>query len=476
MREIPKNNQGRDETMTLEPIAEAALQIAPAPRPSSLPWPSPRVAWYAVFVFSLTLMINFLDRGIVPLLVPSIKADLHLTDFQMSLLMGFAFIMFYVFLGLPVARYADVGIRRTIVGVGIGLWSLATAFCGLASTFWQFFAARVGTGVGESCGGPATYSMLSDLFPPEKLPRAIAVMSFGFMAGTGLSLIIGGAIVQLLIGIGPQTFPLLGLLKPWQMTFLLVGLPGLLVSAMLWTIPEPVRRGRAMGEAKGGRPASIPLSSVIKYLYDHRSVYGTMLLGLAFSTTLSIGTLSWGPAFYGRTYGWSMGQVGLITGLVILVVWPPGAMFGSWLAERWAKQGKHDANLRVVLWTMCLLIPGHIAFPLMPTAETALAVSAVNGFISAWLLGPQNAAVQIVTPNEMRGQFSALTIFIINVLGYGLGPTLIATLTDDVFGREADLRYAMASAATVLGPLAAFMIWRGLRPYGAMVERVSKTW
>ncbi len=462
--------------MTLEPIAEAALQIAPQAKPSTLPWPSPRVAWYAVFVFSLTLMINFLDRGIITLLVPSIKADLQLTDFQMSLLMGFAFVMFYVFLGLPVARYADVGVRRTIVGVGIGLWSLATAFCGFAHTFWQFFAARVGTGVGESCGGPATYSMLSDLFPPEKLPRAIAVMSFGFMAGTGLSLIIGGAIVHVLLNMPPTVLPVVGTLKGWQLTFLLVGLPGLVVSALFWTFPEPVRRRRGMGVGRQGRPESVPLKTVLKYIYDHRSVYGTMLLGLAFSTTLSIGTLSWGPAFYGRTYGWSMGEVGLITGFVILIVWPPGAMFGSWLAERWARQGKHDANLRVVLWGICLLVPGQILYPLMPTPELAVTVNAVNGFIAAWLLGPQNAAIQVVTPNEMRGQFSALAIFIINVLGYGLGPTLIATLTDHVFGSEADLRYAMATAAVVLGPLAAFTIWRGLKPYGEMVERVSKSW
>ncbi len=260
------------------------------------------------------------------------------------------------------------------------------------------------------------------------------------------------------------------------MAFLLVGLPGLVVSAMVWTIPEPLRRGRAMRDGGKGGPAAVPLATVFKFIYDNRSVYGTMLLGLAFSTTLSIGTLSWGPAFYGRTYGWSMGQVGLISGFVILLVWPPGAMFGSWLAERWARQGKHDANLRVTLLSICLLIPGQIAFPLMPRPEYAIAISAVNGFIAAWLLGPQNAAIQVVTPNEMRGQFSALAIFMVNVMGFGLGPTLIATLTDHVFGSEADLRYAMSTAAIVLGPLAAFTLWRGLKPYGAMVERVSKSW
>jgi len=459
--------------MTLEPIAEEALHIAPAVLPSREPWPSAGRAWYAVFIFSLTLTINFLDRGIITLLVPSIKADLALSDFQMSLIIGFAFIFFYVFLGLPVARYADVGIRRTIIGVGIGLWSLATAFCGLATSFWQLFAARIGTGVGESCGGPATYSMLSDLFPPQKLPRAIAVMSFGFMAGTGLSLIIGGAVIHFLQTVPPVHLPLFGTLKSWQMTFLLVGLPGLVVSGLVFTLREPRRRGRL---TTGGKPVSVPLPQVLRYLYDHRSVYGTMLLGLAFSTTLSIGTLSWGPAFYGRTYGWSMAQVGLITGFVILLVWPPGAMFGSWLAERWARQGRHDANLRVVVWVVLLLIPGQVAYPLMPRPEFAVAMTAVNGFVAAWLLGPQNAAIQVVTPNEMRGQFSALAIFIINVLGYGVGPTLIATLTDYVYGSEADLRYAMSTAAAILGPCAAFTLWRGLKPYGAMVERASKHW
>src|SRR5512142_1268316 len=177
------------------PIEPIDIEPAPAP-PSTEPWPSPRVAWYAVFIFALTLMINFLDRGILPLLVPSIKADLHLTDPQMGVVMGFAFGVFYVILALPVARWADVGIRRTIVGIGIALWSGMTALCGLAQNFWQLFLFRVGTGVGESCNGPATYSMLSDLFPPAKLPRAIAVMSFGFMGGTGLALIVGGAIIH----------------------------------------------------------------------------------------------------------------------------------------------------------------------------------------------------------------------------------------------------------------------------------------
>lgn len=463
--------------MTLEPIAEAALQMPPAVAASDGPWPSPRVAWYAVFVFSLTLMINFLDRGLITLLVPSIKTDMHLSDFQMSLVIGFAFVFFYVFLGLPVARLADTGTRRTIIGIGISTWSAATALCGLATNFWQLFLCRVATGAGESCNGPATYSLLADLFPPEELPRAIAVLNFGFMLGTGFALIIGGAVIHLLQSVPPVNVPVIGVLKAWQMAFIIVGLPGLAVAALVWTVNEPARRGRLMtGGAKGTRVASLPVRDVVRFIYDNRSVYGPMLLGLAFSTVLSIGTLSWAPAFYGRTFGWSMTQVGVVSGLVFLVVWPPGAMFGSWLAERWQKQGRADANLRVVVWAILLLIPGQVLFPLMPRAEYSIAISAFNGFIAAWVLGPQNAAIQVITPNEMRGQISALAIFIINVLGYGIGPTLIAALTDYGFGSESQLRYAMSTAAVVLAPLAALSIWWGLKDYGAAFARASKQW
>ena len=344
--------------MTFDSPAAEALPIEPAAPADAGPWPSPGRAWYAVFVFTLVLMINFLDRGIVGLLMPGIKGDLHLSDVQMSYLVGFAFILIYVFVGLPVARWADVGPRRAIVGIGIGLWSLATAFCGIAQNFWQLFACRVATGVGKSCGGPATYSMLSDLFPREKLPRAIAVMSFGFTVGTGLSLIVGGAVLDLIRQMPPFTLPGFGTLKSWQTAFLFVGIPGLIVSALCWTVKEPARRGRAL---KGARLQSAPIRTIVGYLFANWKVYGPMLLGLAFNTTHAIGTLIWMPTFYARTYGWDPAMVGIFSGLALIFVWPLGSVFGSFLAERWAKQGKDDANLRVVVWAMFLLIPGQIS-------------------------------------------------------------------------------------------------------------------
>src|SRR5262245_22283954 len=170
-------------------------------------WPSPARDWYGVFVFALALMINMLDGGIVPLLVGPLKRDLGLSDTQMGWLMGPVFVIFYVLLGLPIARLADYKSRRAILGVGVTVWSFMTSLCGLAQGFWQLFACRIGVGSGEACSGPATFSMLADLFPKEKLPRAIAVLNFGFYAGNGLALIISGTLAQAFADSAPVTLP-----------------------------------------------------------------------------------------------------------------------------------------------------------------------------------------------------------------------------------------------------------------------------
>src|SRR5215510_14156961 len=160
-------------------------------------WPSPARAWYAVGVFAAALMFAFLDRQIMNLLVIPIQNDLGVSDSRMALLIGFAFICFYLVVGIPISRLVDTMSRRLIVGIGIAVWSAMTALCGLAGSYWQLFLARVGVGIGESCNGPATFSMLSDMFPKERLPKAIAVLNFGFMFGSGLALIVGGTVIEL---------------------------------------------------------------------------------------------------------------------------------------------------------------------------------------------------------------------------------------------------------------------------------------
>jgi MFS family permease len=465
-----------DESIARDAIARDAIaRDAIARDAASEPWPSPVRAWYAVFVFALALMINFLDRGIVSLLVEPIKRDLGLSDFQMSLVMGFAFSCFYVILGLPIARMADYKSRRAILGIGVAIWSFMTALCGLAQSFWQLFICRVGVGSGEACSGPATYSMLADLFPREKLPRAIAFLNFGFYAGTGLALIIGGAITQMFSNMPPVTLPLIGTtMRGWQLTFVVVGLPGLIVAALLATVREPKRRGRISANTNDSTKP-IPIREVFAFLSKNRTTFAPIFIGMGIQIVMSIGGASWAPAFYMRTFGWTPRDFGLIQGLITIAVLPVGALFGSILAERFAKAGRDDANLRVVFLAKLVALPFGILFPFMPNAYLAVAVSTFSLFWLSCTAAPLNAALQIITPNQMRGQITALFLFVFNVIGVGIGPTLVAVFTDYVFQSESQIGLSLSLTGLILGPLGTFVIWLGLKPYGRSVAE-SKEW
>jgi MFS family permease len=451
-------------------VMNETVPLASAGEASSAaqPWPSPARAWYAVGIFALALTINFLDRGILNLLIEPVKRDLHLTDVQVSYLVGLAFVLFYVILGLPVARLVDSRSRRLIVGTGLLIWSAMSGVCGLAQSFWQLFAGRVGVGVGEACSGPATYSMLSDLFPPAKLPRAISVLNFGFVTGNALASLVGGALIHFVSTLPPVSLPVVGVLRPWQLTFIGVAIPGLVVAALFTTLQEPVRRGRVSSAQ------SIPVREVVRFLIDNRKAYGPMFLGLAFNSAMFFGIQTWIPAFFTRAYGWTAAQIGVMLGLVLLIVAPVGLICGSLLAERLARRGRADANLLVTLLAFVLLVPAGILFPLMPTPQLSIGMLGVLFFVAMLSPGPQNAALQIITPNQMRGQVTALYLFIFNAIGFGSGATVVAFVTDHIFRDEALIGYSLVTVTAVLGPISAAIIWSGLEPYAANVLRARE--
>jgi MFS family permease len=434
---------------------------------TSEPWPSPTRAWYAVFVFALALMINMLDRGIVPLLVRPLKRDLGLSDTDIGWLMGPAFVIFYVLLGLPIARLADSKSRRAILGVGVTVWSFMTSLCGLAKGYWQLFFCRVGVGSGEACSGPATFSMLADLFPKEKLPRAIAVLNFGFYAGNGLALIISGTIANAFADAAPVTLPLIGVtMRGWQITFIIIGLPGLIVAALLATVREPKRRISAR---------LIPIRDVFAFLNKNRTSFAPIFIGMGIQVVMTYGALNWGPAFYQRTFGWTPKVYGVVMGLITIALMPVGTLFGSILAERFARAGRDDANLRVVLLGKLAALPFGILFPFMPNAYLAVVVSTIGLFFLSWTAAPLNAALQFITPHQMRGQITALFLFVFNVIGFGLGPILVALFTDYVFKAESQVGLSIATTGLILGPLGTFVIWLGMKPYGRSIA-AAKDW
>jgi MFS family permease len=424
---------------------------------------SPARSWWAIFIFMIALMFNYLDRQLMTLLITPIKADFGLSDTQISLLIGFAFVLFYVLAGIPIARFIDRGPRKWIVASAIAFWSLMTAACGLAQNYWQLLAARMLVGVGESCNAPGTYSMTSDIFTRDKLAKPISVIGIGTVAGSGMALLIGGSLIVWLTGIGPQTFPVVGTLKPWQMTFVIVGLPGVLWALLfLATIPEPPRR-----ETAGATAPSF--TATTGYLWTHRAAFAPMFLANGIKAMLSFGVTVWSPVFFERQFGYAPGEPGPILGVIALVVSPIGLVLGGWLAERMYAAGRKDANMRMVYLVTIPLIPVAIAYPLVDQAWLAFTLVGASLFLGSLGSGPANAAIQSITPGRMRGTTTAIYIAIFNVIGYGLGPLVVGWFNDNVFG-EAGIASSMVVLALISGPLGLLCAWLSLKPYGREIE------
>jgi MFS family permease len=443
--------------------AEITSRVTPAERstPADAEYPPARQAWYCVFALALATMINFLDRGILTLLVEPIRRDLNLSDVQMSLIMGFAFTFFYAILGLPVARLVDRKSRKLIMTTGITIWSVMTMLCGLATNFWHLFIARMGLGVGETTSGPSAYSLLSDYFPPQRLPRAISFMQGGFVLGTGLSLILGAWIIGFVTAHPHMALPIIGHLRGWQMVLMLVGLPGLAVAVVMASVREPPRIG-------GTQARSMPIATIFRFILRHKLVYMPLFIGMGLRTAQMFGTQMWGPAFYGRTYGWSPSQVGYIAGLSVFIAMPAGLALGGWLAERYWEKSVHDGNVRVVVLSTLISVPFGIAGPLMPDPWLAVGCLLLAQMTSIMSAAPENAAVQTVTPNRLRGQMTFLFLFIMNVVGMGFGPMIVGALSQYVFGEE-QIREALAAMGALMGIPAVYSFWRGLRPYGRAI-------
>jgi MFS family permease len=430
---------------------------------------TPRRAWWAVFVFTIALTLNFLDRQLLSLLATPIKRDLGLSDTQFSILVGFMFVLFYLAVGIPISRLVDRGPRKWIIGAGIAFWSLMTAACGMAQNFWQLALARMGVGIGESCNGPATYSMTADMMPREQLGRAISIINIGMVAGQGLALLVGGWLIVQLTALGNTHVPLLGELKPWQLTFLIVGLPGVLWALVLVaTVPEPKRPPL---------PADAPnvpgFGQVLAYVWRWKAAFAPMVAAVGIKSMLSFGTAVWSPSFFERKFGWAPGTPGLSLGLLALIASPIGLVFGGWLADRLVKAGRDEAHMRIVLWASWGVVPFAILFPLMPTPGLALVMLGLSLFFGSMGAGPGNAALQTVTPARMRGTVSALYIAVFNLIGYGLGPLLVAGLTDFGFRDESSLPASLAIAAILLGPLGLLFSRMALRPYAAAVRHAE---
>ena len=429
--------------------------------------PSLGYAWYVVAVLMFAYMVAFVDRQILSLLVQPIKRDLGVTDTQIGWLAGFAFVVFYSVLGVPIARLADRSNRRTLIAVGVVLWSVMTAACGLTKTYWQLFLMRVGVGVGEATLSPAAYSMISDYFPPNKVAKAVGVYAMGLYMGAGVALLTGSAVVALVNDAGSIVLPLLGEVYAWQLTFFVVALPGILVLALLMTIKEPARREfKADGSSVVTAPKSVPLREVAAFFRLHRRIMIGHFGGfLAFGTVISA-FLIWVPEFLRRSYDFSIAEAGTIYGLALLVFGGVAPYAGGLFAEWLGKRGYRDAEMRAALIAGLAMIPITILSPLAPDRTSAVVLLCVLTFALAFPQGLAPTILTIVAPNRMRAQVTAIFMLLGVLAGFSLGPAFVAMTTDYVFGDEAALRYSLSIVSAVLTPIGAAFLWYGLKPFG----------
>jgi len=420
-------------------------------------------SWYVVIVLIVAYTFSFIDRQILTLLVGPIRETLKISDFQLSLLHGFAFALFYSIMGIPIGRMVDSRRRTSIIAAGVAVWSVMTALCGLAQNFVQLFLARIGVGVGEAALSPGAYSMISDEFPPHQRPRALSLYISAAYVGAGIATIAGGALIAMM---PPVTLPFFGMLEPWQALFILVGLPGLLVAIWVMTLREPTRTGVIAAT----QPS---FGEVMRYLSDRRGAYGLLIVGYALSGVVWNGTIAWIPTYFIRHFGWTAPEVSLPYGLITMGSGIAGILLGGWVATRLRLQGRLDSNIIVGLLALAISLPTGIAATFAATPTLALLLFGLFLFGCAIPWGGAAAAVQEITPNQMRGQVSAIYLFFLSLVGMGVGPTVVAYFTDNLFGNDAAIGSSIALTIAITAPVSAVLLWLARKPYREALARIE---
>ncbi|HEV7717056.1 MAG TPA: MFS transporter, partial [Steroidobacteraceae bacterium] len=331
---------------------------------SAEPFPRRRTAWYALFVLTLCYTLSYVDRQIIAFLVEPLKQELSISDTKIGLLQGIYFAIFYTFVGLPMGWLADRYSRRNIVAAGVLIWSVMTVLSGTARSYATLALARMGVGFGESTTNPCAFSMISDFFPKEKLSTALSVYMMGIQLGSGLALIIGGVVVQAVMQMPPTDLPWLGTLSPWRLTFIAVGLPGLLFALLVLTFREPPRRA-VLRDASGKRLPTNLKVALREVGKRWQSVVGIALM-IGSQALCNYTLLSWGPSFFGRVHDWPRDRIGLTLGLIALGSGCTGLISGGRLADYWQRRGVSDGTLRVGLISLIgvgILLPTAMTVP-----------------------------------------------------------------------------------------------------------------
>ncbi|MCE7998299.1 MAG: MFS transporter [Rhodobiaceae bacterium] len=369
---------------------------------------------------------NFIDRQILSILIEPIKLELGLNDTQMGLLTGFAFALFYATLGIPIARYADRGNRRNLIALALGVWSFMTAISGLALNFWHLLIARIGVGVGEAGCSPPAHSMIADYFPAESRATALGIYSLGIPVGIMFGLFAGGWINEFF---------------GWRMAFFVVGIPGIILAIIVrFAIQEP-ERGMAEGRVASSEQPSI--GQTLSYLWKKPS-FRHLAFAAALTAFVGYGVVTWVPTFLIRSFGLGTGEIGTWFGLILGIPGGLGIALGGYFADKFGAK-----DTRWYLWTtavaLVISIPFSVYAYLAVTATIAFIAMIIPIFLGNFYQATTFSQTQGLVELKMRSVAAGILLFIINIIGLGLGPTLVGVVTDllePTYGQEA-LRYSL---------------------------------
>jgi len=417
-------------------------------------WPSKRYAWFLTTILLISYTVSFIDRAMINLLIDPIRSDLKLTDIQMGQILGPGFMISYILFSLPIGRMVDKFNRIFVLIGGILLWSIATAAHGFSSDYYSLFVSRAGVGAGEAAVTPASWSIIADLFRPEDRAFPMSFYLMGPYIGQGLALLFGGLVIQL------YTVPVefLGFtLQPWQMIFLLIAIPGFVLSFGLAFLADPQRKGIINKEKQKDES----FVDVIAYIKSKFSAYFTLMVAASFIVVLLYTFQAWVPTYIARVHGWDLSRVGYLFGIVTLISGSLGVLSGPVLERFLDRRGfKNSTHAVFLISASTLAVIPPLTF-LFVTEDFILPGMFVISFFITLPMACFASGLQKMTPQNYRGSISGLYVFIMNIVGLSLGPTVVPFFTSVIFQDDMSINLALSYTFLIFGPISFAIFFLG---------------